>query len=222
MAIAFVAGTAGAQTGVTLTFSHTVSAGSDRILAVGISNSHTGRVHNSCTYGGVSMTKQLSVYFAGDTSDEVMSIWTLVAPAVGTANVVASISGSSIGHAVYGVAGSFTGVHQTTSIGTTNKDETTPGTSVSAAIAGASGDMALWFAHAVNGTSHTFGSGQTVIAQSNVGGSRNSSGSYELMSGTSETMSASGWASVSQFGGGFALKPASGASPNRRRLSTVI
>lgn len=91
-----------------ITISHTV-AGTNRILIVGVetvTNSLSG-----VTYGGVALTQKTSQANGSQTS----YIYYLLAPTVGTANVVASFSGfgSCGAHTV-----SWTGVDQTINIGT--------------------------------------------------------------------------------------------------------
>ncbi len=94
-----------------LTFSHTVVAGNNRALVVTTGHQDDARTVNSVTYGGTTLTK------AADriSSDTRATLWYMLAPPVGTANVVVTISGSE---SLAAMALNLQGVHQTTPIGT--------------------------------------------------------------------------------------------------------
>ena len=103
------ASTAGAATN--LTWSHTVSNGNNRILTVSICIDSTSGQSTSVTYSGTALTlvgRYTSV-------KHTLEIWRLVAPPVGTTNIVASFSAAmgAIGGAV-----AYNGVHQSTPTGT--------------------------------------------------------------------------------------------------------
>ena len=93
----------------TVTVSHTVSAGTNRYLAVGVSMKTGDAQVDSVTYGGVPLSPIGFVASAADADRTEM--WQLVNPAVGNADVVVNISGDR--RLVVGVI-SFFGVHQTT------------------------------------------------------------------------------------------------------------
>ena len=97
-----------------LTFSHTVNSGSDSILIVEVADSHGGAGDPvaSVTYGGQSLTLLGSATLPNAESAD---IWYLLAPTVGTANVVVTLTGSC--HFVAGATDYF-GVNQTTPFGT--------------------------------------------------------------------------------------------------------
>src|SRR5438128_7561958 len=97
----------------TLTWSHTVGAGSSRILVVGVSNQNTTRPVTGITYGGTALTR-VGFQNAPGTQNR-MELWSLTAPSPGTANVVVTFSGlvEAVGGSV-----SFTGVNKTTPHGT--------------------------------------------------------------------------------------------------------
>ena len=97
-----------------LTFSHTVNSGSDSILIVEVADRHGGAGDPvaSVTYGGQSLTLIGSADLPNTESAE---IWYLLAPTVGTANVVVTLTGSC--HFVAGATDYF-GVNQTTPLGT--------------------------------------------------------------------------------------------------------
>jgi hypothetical protein len=98
-------------TAASFTWSHTVS-GSNRILVVGVSIRNTqNETVTNVTYAGTPLT------FVGARSNETsarVEIWQLVAPAVGTDNVVVTLSATA---KIIGGAISLTGVDQTTPIG---------------------------------------------------------------------------------------------------------
>lgn len=103
--------------GGALTFSHTVGSGSNRILIVGVSIDRTSTVSviNTVTYGGTALT---NIGNTTSTSSVMrISLWRLVSPAVGTANVVVTPVGGNSTDFVAG-ATSYRGVDQTTPLGT--------------------------------------------------------------------------------------------------------
>jgi hypothetical protein len=89
----------------TATAALTVPAGGNRLLAAGVSTTDAVTVA-SVTYGTQPLTRQLSVGADGAK----VEIWTLTAPAVGTADVTVTLSGAA--PVVLG-ATAFTGVDQT-------------------------------------------------------------------------------------------------------------
>src|SRR5439155_296465 len=94
-----------------LTWSHTVAAGSNRLLIVGVSTGDIIATHDSVTYNTAPMTKITEVTGASDR----VSIWKLVNPATGTNSVVVTLSAAAT---VKGGATSWTNVDQTTPVGT--------------------------------------------------------------------------------------------------------
>lgn len=112
-----------------LTWSHTVASGSDRVLIVGLSVEDTGDTVTSVTYGGTPLS-----LLGTRVGNQTVEMWSLVAPAVGSANVVANFSGTA---QVVGGAASFNGVHQSTPTGTfqsTGGSSTTPSLAVTSAL----------------------------------------------------------------------------------------
>jgi len=95
------------------TWSHTVGTGANRILIVGVSiRNSSSQTVTSVTYAGAPLTN-IGVQANGDVVR--IEMWRLVNPPSGTANVVVTLSGQA--KAVCG-ATSWTGVHQTTPLGT--------------------------------------------------------------------------------------------------------
>ncbi|MDQ2977360.1 MAG: right-handed parallel beta-helix repeat-containing protein, partial [Acidobacteriota bacterium] len=93
----------------TQTWSHTVGAGSNRILIVGVSFKNGAANVNSITYGGTALVSIGSRTDAGTNTK--IEIWKLVAPASGTANIVVTLSAAK---RIVAGSVSFTGVDQTT------------------------------------------------------------------------------------------------------------
>lgn len=113
-AIAFDAAASGNATGTSLAYSHTVS-GSDRVLIVGVTlYSNSTQTVSTVTYNGVSMT--LIPSCTAEANDLRVEQWYLVAPATGANNVVVTPTATT--PAISSVAASFTGVDQSTPIGT--------------------------------------------------------------------------------------------------------
>jgi hypothetical protein len=76
-----------------LTWSHTVAAGTNRLLVVSVGHYFTfptvGTI-SSITFGGVALTQKAKVSVVGDADTH--EIWTLASPAVSTANIVVTFS----------------------------------------------------------------------------------------------------------------------------------
>jgi hypothetical protein len=141
--------------GATLQWLHTVGSGNNRILIVTTANHDGNQTVTGVTYGGVTLT-QVGMGFAPGNGNS-CSLWSLVAPAPGTASVVVTLSG-----AVPVVAGavSFTGVQQALPIGSfvsTNGNHQSPTETQSAAA----GDVVMDIVSANgNSESATAGVGQ--------------------------------------------------------------
>ncbi|HEX9823253.1 MAG TPA: fibronectin type III domain-containing protein, partial [Actinomycetota bacterium] len=101
-------------TGSSLTWSHTVGSGSNRVLIVGVSIRKSAKTVTNVTYGGVDGFTQAGTQ-TFDATDHRVEIWYKIVPTIGTANIVVTLSGAE--DAVAGAV-SFTGVHQTTPLGT--------------------------------------------------------------------------------------------------------
>lgn len=95
-----------------MSFSHTVNAGSNRLLIVSVGLWDNGDSVASVTYNSVSLTKAIDTDVFTTWKP---SVWYLVAPDIGTYTVVVNFSGgdSAVLGAVAG-ATTFTGIHQTT------------------------------------------------------------------------------------------------------------
>ncbi|MFZ0956220.1 MAG: S24 family peptidase, partial [Candidatus Sulfotelmatobacter sp.] len=105
---------------VAVTVAHTTTTTANRLLIVGVSinlTNSTGTTVSSVTYGGTALTRQGFHNDAGLTRR--VEMWSLLAPASGTANVVVNVN--VLTNATVGVvvgATTFTGVDQTVPMGT--------------------------------------------------------------------------------------------------------
>ncbi|MGE3842305.1 MAG: hypothetical protein AB7I50_12015, partial [Vicinamibacterales bacterium] len=99
--------TAQAKT-ASLSWSHTVAAGSNRLLIVRTSHRDGNKSVTGVTFGGSALTKLADVNGPGNQNK--VTLWYRLSPSVGTATVVVTLSGSVD---VAAAATSFTGVSQT-------------------------------------------------------------------------------------------------------------
>lgn len=176
----------GYQTGQTsITLSHAVAAGDDRILIVSVLCDHTsiGTV-SSVKFDGTDLT-QLKRQVCSTT--KFAEIWYLAAPAVKTANIVVAFSGAMnrelvIAQVAYGASqdivpesagnASTSNSDPSTDIATVNPDSLV----IDAVMSGSSSDL-------------TASSGQTISAQATLNGMRGLMG-YELVAGVGSNTSA--------------------------------
>ena len=117
-----------------LTWMHTVDAGTNRALFVEVSINDPSVSVTGITYGGVALTK-----VGRSAGSHAVEIWALTNPNLGSANVVVSFSGST--EAAAG-ATTFHGVNQTTPYGTFAAASGT-GTVGSVTVASAVGDKVI-------------------------------------------------------------------------------
>jgi hypothetical protein len=159
MAVAFNAASSNGNGGVTSISTTHTAAGSDRFALIGVIAEGSVTV-SSVTYGGVACT----LVHAHSNGDSGVRLYRIIAPATTAgATVQANFSGASSRCAIAVV--SFTGVDQTTPLGTAADAETATGTAtvnVSSAATELVCDL-LWVAD----VSATVGAGQT--ARVNVG-----------------------------------------------------
>ncbi len=123
-----------------LTWSHTVGSGTNRILIVGVSLVRGDATVSSVTYGGVSLTSIGALSDSGNNTR--MEMWKLVAPTAGTASIVVTLSAAK---RIVGGAVSFTGVNQTVPHGTFASNSLSGGGSStpSVNVSGASGELVI-------------------------------------------------------------------------------
>lgn len=143
-----------------LTFSHTTGSGSNRFMLVGISyedDNTAGLSVTGVTYSGQALT------FVGrqaSAQEVVCEIWRLTNPPSGAANVVVSVSGSSTGDSLYAGAITYTGVNQTTPLGTLATNLNTS-TTASATVASATNELVFGVLALDDGRTATNTVGQT-------------------------------------------------------------
>lgn len=138
-----------------LSWSHQVVSGSNRILIVGVSN-RGAKVVNSVSYGGTALT-QIGFQNGGGNSSRA-DLWYLLNPPIGTASVVVSLAAST---AVAAGATSFSGVDQTAPLGTKNSSGNSS-TTASVVVSSAIGELVVDAVSATGDASTlTVGGGQT-------------------------------------------------------------
>jgi hypothetical protein len=91
------------------------------------------------TYGAQSLTKKAHVQYAAGNYARA-EIWYLVAPAVGTANVTVTVTGSEY---VEAAALNFINVHQSTPLGTFASSTGLGGSPASVNVSGSEGDLVI-------------------------------------------------------------------------------
>lgn len=125
----------------TLTLSgFAVGSGSNRLLLVGVSmNNRVGgpTTVNSVTFGGTGLTSQ-GKRVQGD--DAYSEIWSLLAPANSTADIVVTLDAND-SCAVIVCAMSFSGVHQSATFGTLVSNSATTGTAISVVAVSATNEL---------------------------------------------------------------------------------
>ena len=146
VAVSAYSGAVPANSGSSVTVSHTVS-GSNRLLLVGItlgSNTLQTRQATTVTWNGAPLTLVGAVNHVTLPSRSRTEIWRLVNPDAGTYNVVVNLNGSldSTGYQAVVSVMSFTGVDQTTPLGTYASSSGTAATQ-SVAISSAANELAF-------------------------------------------------------------------------------
>ncbi|MBI3155174.1 MAG: cadherin-like domain-containing protein, partial [Burkholderiales bacterium] len=204
--------TAGSGTGVkvsSLTWSHTVGSGNDRVLIVGVSMFDSGsNIVSSVTYGGQALTR-----IGQDSSSKTHAeMWMLTAPVEGTADIVVSLT-----KAVNVVAGAtaYSGVDQSTPYSTvaTGNGSSDP----TFTVASAAGELVVDIVADRDVDSETVGAGQTAqwVLKNGTASSDAWGGSSSEQGAASVTMS---WSTVGAGAGEWAavavsLRPSSNTAP---------
>lgn len=142
----------------TLTFSHTVATGTNRLLLVGIAVRSSSVTVSSVTYGGTALSQYGSATRSG-TSGVRMYLYRLLSPASGTANVVVSLSGTV---RVAAGASTFINVDQDAPLGTF-VSATGSSSSPTVAVPSATGDVVFDTFAVYSSTTATADSGQTKL-----------------------------------------------------------
>lgn len=176
MAIALDNTSSGRNSTGNITVSHVVGSGSNRVLYVKTSaqdSNHANLPVTGITYGGVALTKVRHDEATGNNRTE---IWRLIAPAVGTANIVVTFTGSIGEAACIGI--SLTGVDQTTP---TDANNGATGNSSGPSVSITSVTDNAWFLTICSAetTFSSNGTGQTTIATLTDQSYENARGTYE-------------------------------------------
>ena len=170
-----------------LTFSHTVGAGSNRCLYVGISwwSGGSAITLTGVTFGGVAMTI-VGTVATNATENDYCAVYRLIAPAVSTADVVASFSGNTD---IVGGAITLDDVHQTTPSSASNT-ATGNSTTESVGVTSAVGELVLAFFHHhyPEAPPHGYGASQTGRWDVNTGGGNDTNGACSTKAGASGTV----------------------------------
>jgi hypothetical protein len=98
--------------GKSLSWSHTINSGADRLLIVGTSNAEGNKTITSVKYGTTSLTR--AGFQSGGGNKNRVEIWYLIAPPVGKATIIATVSEGNT--KVVGGALGLTGVDQATPV----------------------------------------------------------------------------------------------------------
>ena len=185
------------------TWSHTVgAAGTNRILVVGTSAESAVAV-TGVTYAAQALTK-IGAQASLDGATAATELWYLIAPPTGPNDIVVTLSANK---KLAAGATSWTGVHQTTPLGTA---VFAPGNSLSASVdvTSATGEVVVDALANKSSTSRTVGADQTQHWSVNSGGKPSSAGSSEAGAGT-VTMSWTHGVAVEWALGAVPLKQAS-------------
>lgn len=211
--VAFDAGVAGGYYNIgssqTVSWSHTVGAGSNRALVVMAACANSGSVFSAatCAYGGVSMGAPVMV--PADTGSNItVAIWILPAPAVGTANIVIDIGAPMTFLTVDYVSSSWFYVDQSSpALYPLRHQKSFQVSPLSLSVPDVSGGMVVdLLSDRAVGQTLTPGATQTRIgAQIDGTGSTTSSGSYKAGPAMSWTFTNSGSATLAY--GAVCLKP---------------
>jgi hypothetical protein len=189
-------GAGGSSTGgagvSSLSWSHTVASGSNRVLVVGVAaeySSSSSCQASSVTYGGTALTR-IGQAVAGTSIYQCASLWYLVAPAVGTASVSVSF-GAALDGATAGAVTLF-GIKQAAPDASNTSFSNSGATSTSVTTAAANSTVVDVFGSGQPLGDLAPGSGQTGQWSQDAGGTATSSGGS-----STETVASAGSATLS-------------------------
>ena len=220
MSVAIDSTSTGTTTGTSATISHTTS-GSNRLMLVGISFGRAGSdTVGSVTYNGDSLT------FVGAQQDSDgrsrIEIWSLLAPDLGTYDVIVNFpSGSGSEGATVGVT-TFTDVDQSTPLGTFASAQSTGSATASATVSSAAGELVFGVVAVRQGTNFDLapGAGQAelwdLFTSSANGGASTEAGAASVV--TSWTW---GGTSTRWSAGGVSIKPIGGETTLTQRVAAA-
>lgn len=156
-----------ANSGTSLTVSHTTGSGSNRFMLVGITTNNAAVT--SVSYGGTALTL-VGSQFNNNNSRGRVYIYRLINPAPGTEDVVVSFNTTISSGAVVGVT-TFYGVHQTTPLNTFTSSQGTATTATLSDIPSDDNEV-VYSVFSSRGRNITTGSGQTELFNHNSGTNR--------------------------------------------------
>ena len=188
--------------GISITIPHTTS-GTNRLMLVGVSFNNNGlETVTGVTYNSVALT------FVGtirNVDDARVEIWRLIAPDTGTHDVVVTFSADLLQEGFAGVV-TFTGVHQTTPLGTF-ASAAADGITATVNVSSATGELVFDVLAAEYSTSATVGAGQTqrwnIILTGSIGAGSTEPGAATVTMSWTLTAAGDHWAI-----GGVPIKPA--------------
>ncbi len=198
--------------GSSITWAHTTS-GSDKILVVCAGGRDAGISVSSITHDGTNLT----LIKAETGNFHMLEMWYLVNPSI-TGNIVVNFSSSMQAAAV---ANSYTGVHQTTSLGTVISLNSGSGLTSTLNLSSATDEMCVDTLFTRDSGAHTITGGQT-LRGSDTGGSTTRISASEEVGAASVDMSWS-WSSGQHSQIAVPLKPVGGGGSTpipvlRRRI----
>jgi hypothetical protein len=160
-----------------LSFSHTVDAGSNRLLLVEVVVQSNGASVTSMSYGGQALTPVTNGAIGHNFNSDRVEMWYLVNPPTGSATLITNLNSY---RAVQVIAMNVTGVNQTTPLGTAAVNQGS-GNTASVSVSATNLDTVVDVV-ASDSSAPTVGAGQTSIwgAQQGVYGA----GSYKSGTGT--------------------------------------
>lgn len=204
----------------TASFSYTAGAGSNRVMVACVRHMSQDVTHNAPTYNSVALTQISTTQTFTDGSSSRLSMWYLINPASGTHTFQANFSGNVDATDI--IVATFTGVHQTTAIGTPDALAET-NTSTTHDVTSAAGELVVnCFGHRGDSVTTSNGAGQTTAADSLA------DPSFRLVrmtykDGAATTTMSHTWDGTNEYVAmiGVGLKPAAAGS-TRRPLAAII
>jgi hypothetical protein len=180
--IAFVSASSGTGTGTSISWSHTIASGSQRVLVVGISNRTANTANQSgpdsvSFGGGAGAAQQMSLVNMDFINITRVSLWVLVAPLVATGNITAVWPAGHIQTGIVGGATNWTGVFQSEPLRNATT-ATGASTAPSVTVTSATNDVVVDIVASAGNETTTEGSGQTARFDT-AGASITGSGSSE-------------------------------------------
>ncbi|MCW3082569.1 Ig-like domain-containing protein [Segetibacter sp.] len=196
--------TSGSGRGASVTVSHTVGTGTDRLMLVGISYANTNNpAIQSVTFGGVPLSLVGTVRSDGT---ETVAIYRLLSPASGVANVVVNMAPTAISGVVVGVT-SYTGVDQATPFSTyASASSQSSQTNPSLSVPSAANELVFAIAGANGALTSTTGTNIWTTTQTNINGAGTTqpgaAGNANVTFGLAGNQSSKAWVAA-----GISIKP---------------